>query len=53
MTATLFAGCLLVAFAFPAVLFAMLAARKAVLLVVTLASGFFWLVSLLVAGLIW
>lgn len=53
MTAKLFVGCLFVAFGIPTLLFFMLVARKAVLLIVSISSAFFWLCSLLFSSLLW
>lgn len=50
---TLFAGCTLVGFCVPFAVFMLLVAWRAQLLIVSITSSFFWLLSLVCASLVW
>jgi len=53
MSAVLLAGCVMVAFGVPATVFSIVILRKAQLVIICIIASFFWLVSFLVASLLW
>eukprot|EP00475_Leptophrys_vorax_P041710 TRINITY_DN7871_c0_g1_i1.p1 TRINITY_DN7871_c0_g1~~TRINITY_DN7871_c0_g1_i1.p1 ORF type:complete len:240 (-),score=62.77 TRINITY_DN7871_c0_g1_i1:33-752(-) len=49
----LWLGCVLVAYALPAVVFIMFVTKRQQLVIISIAAAFFWLFSVLVAALLW
>ncbi len=53
MGLSLFFGCALVAFGFPIVVFLLIVARKAQLVIVFVSSSFAWLLAVTIVALLW
>lgn len=49
----LWLGCVLVAYTVPVVVFILLVSPRQQLVIISIASAFFWLLSVLVAALLW